>query len=41
MIKDSADLQRDYPSLSITRHVVCTIRAADYRFFDLTGEGNP
>ncbi len=32
----AADLQRDYPDLTITRHVVCTIRAADYRFFDLT-----
>ncbi len=36
----AADLQRDYPDLTITRHVVCTIRAADYRFFHLTGEGN-
>lgn len=31
----AADLKRDYPELTISRHVVCTIGAADYRFFTL------
>jgi len=31
----AADLRRDYPELTISRQVVCTIAAADYRFFSL------
>jgi hypothetical protein len=31
----AADLQRDYPDLTITRHVVCTIGAAQHRFFNV------
>ena len=29
----AGDLQRRYPELTISRHVVCTISAADYSFF--------
>jgi hypothetical protein len=31
----AADLQRDYPDLTLTRHVVCTIGAAQHRFFNV------
>jgi len=31
----AGDLQRRYPELTISRHVVCTISAADYSFFSV------
>ncbi|HAS82737.1 MAG TPA: hypothetical protein DCS43_08725, partial [Verrucomicrobia bacterium] len=31
----AADLRRRYPELTITRHVVCTLGAAEFRFFDM------
>ena len=33
----AADLLRRYPALRITRHVACTISAAEFRFFALDG----
>jgi hypothetical protein len=34
----AADLNRSYPELTISRHVICTIGAADYRFFTVSKE---